>query len=373
MNALQTIAQRFRPVGAAAKNGLIAVHFSQRALHLLQLRRADGANLEQRAYAVAPYVGQRAEFVASPRALKTLVKRTLKTAPFSGRKVISTLPYEHVRLMSVSYPAGPADSEAITISNLMADRVDGELSDYVIDYVPVRTSIRDGERLCMVAVSRREHVVSYLDALSYAGLHVEALEVAPLSVRRLLEHMSQSSNLENILVINTGEETTNLTLISGRRLLAAQTVDFGEQRLLHAICQSLEVTQEVASELLATNGLGVTPGEPAADDLGISHMLQEIVRPVFLDLVDEIDRAFLYAASESYGQAAKRIFLFGALARWQGADRLLDALVQTPVQPMTAELLPFRTQNAAVDTRNTGAADLSVAAGLALWGLATDD
>lgn len=370
MQALQHVVQRIRPVAAPA--GLIAAHFSQHQLQLLQLR-GSGSDLAIQASVSLPFVGQRDDFLASRNAVKTLIRRGLKAAPFRGRKTISTLPFEHVKLMSISYPAGPAGKEEQTIAALMVERVEGNLSDYVIDYVPVRTSIRDGERLCLVAVSPRDQVIAYLDTLRSAGLQPEALEVAPLSIRRLVERMSTPSNIENVLTITTGLDTTYLTLISGRRLLANQAIPFGVSRLIGSICDALDVSPEVANELLIKNGLGeASASKQPADDIAIGATLLEIVRPAFVDLVNEIERAFLYAASESYGQATKRIYLFGNLAGWPGADRLVTTLTQIPVETMRIDLLPFDVDPATIDNSQSPAG-LSVAAGLALCGFTEHD
>ena len=370
MQALQHVVQRIRPVAAPA--GLIAVHFSQHELELLQLR-GSGSELAVQASASLPLISHRSDFLTAPKAARTLLKRGLKAAPFRGRKAISTLPYEHVKLMSISYPAGPAAKEEETIAAAMKERVEGDLSDYVIDYVPVRTSIRDGERLCLVAVSPREDVIGYLDTLRSAGLQPEALEVAPLSIRRLIERMSSPSNIENVLVVTTGLDTTYLTLISGRRLLANQSMPFGVTRIIDSICDALDVSQDVASELLAKNGLGEAEGsKQPADDIAIGATLLEIVRPAFVDLVNEIERAFLYAASESYGQATKRIYLFGSLAGWPGADRLVATLTQVPVDTMRFDRMPFDVGIKPARS-STNPAGLSVAAGLALCGFDVDD
>ena len=279
------------------------------------------------------------------------------------------MPREYVKLVSVSYPAVAPDAEGATIASLMADRVDGNLSDYVIDYVPVRTSVRDGERLCMVAVTRKEDVVGYLDALSYAGLNIEALEVAPLSLRRLIEFTNSSDSIENTLAIDMGYESTHLTLLSGRRLLATQTVDFGAAQLIELVSATLSISSEVAANLLANEGLSGHPHSGREGDVG-SAML-EIVKPSFLTLVNAIDRAFLYASSESYGQANKRIRLFGSVGGWPGVAELVSNLTKLPVVLMNAEALPFSTDGHAIG--NPCATGLAVAAGLSLWEMPGDD
>lgn len=374
MSALKALAAKLRP-SARANCGLVAVHFSNRKLHLLQLERRP--SLQLRSTVSLPLVTRRQELLASPKATRTLLRRAMKQGNFKGKRVISTLPLDQVRLMSISHPAVSPDAEPASIASLMADRVEGDLSNYVIDYVPVRTSIRDGERLCIVAVSRREQVIAYLDTLSNAGLAVEALEVAPLSVRRLLESMSTTSNIENVLAINMGQDVTYLTLISGRRLLANQEVAFGGNQLVATIAKTLDVSPDVARSLLDDNGLRTVEESHTPEnnsDLGIGKTLLEIVRPEFMKLVREIERAFLYAASESYGSGVNRICLFGGLTHWEGADELLGSLVQMPVEKLGAARLPFKFDRTdGTRSADKAATELAVPAGLALWRMNGDD
>ena len=376
MSALNRLADRFRPAANAAGCGLVGVHFSRAKLHLIQLENDAAGETRLRADVSAPFIGSREQLLTSQKAVKSLVRRAWKLGRFRGRRVISTLPLEYVKLVSVSYPAGTPEAEPATIANMMADRIDGNLSDYVIDYVPVRTIIRDGERLCIVIIARREHVIAYLDTLKHAGLRVEALEVAPLAIRRLVEAIGSRSNIENVLAINTTNDVTYLTLISGRRLLANQEVQFGEAQLVDTVSKTLDISPAVAADLLQRNGLSSNSksNDQYMDDLDVANTLLEIVRPEFIKLVREIERAFLYAASESYGEARKRIYLFGRMARWAGADELLGSLVQTPVARMNADLFPFDVgeyRRGEMDCQH--AAEIAVASGLALWGMANDD
>ena len=373
MSALAKIANRFRPEPRPARWGRIGVHFSQSSLHLLQLERTTRQSLALAGYANQPLLGNRDETLSSTPKLKAVIAKALKQSRFQGRRTISAMPLDRVKLMSISYPAVAPEAEPATIANLMADRVSGDLADYVIDYVPVRTSVRDGERLCIVAVSRKEDVLQYLDTLGAAGLVVDALEVSPLSVRRLVECMGSAGQIENVLAINVGQDKTYLTLISGRRLLANQELDFGEARLVDMLSRTLELSSDVALGLLLRNGLrSVTTSSGPDQSEDVAGTLRGIVRPQFDKLVDAIERSFLYASSESYGQSKKRIYLFGSVAEWRGVCDLLGDLTKIPVQRMTPDLLPFSMDKLDVGRRNCGPG-LAVAAGLALWEMQNDD
>lgn len=372
MSALKKLAARLRPKAGASRCGLIGLHLSATRLQLVQLERNAGRD-RLRASACVPLMGGRDAVLGQKKTFKATLRRALEQGPFKGRKVISTMPLNHVKLMTVSYPAVAPEAEAPAIARLLAERLDGALNDYVVDYVPVRTSIRDGERLCMVAASPREAVIDYLDALTAAGLEVEALEVGPLSLRRLIEAMSSSDNIENVLAVNTTNTTTYLTLISGRRLLSNQAIDFGERQLIDSIAGTLDVSPRVARNLLKENGLRKAASPTARGDISIAETLQEIVRPAFLKLVKEVDRAFLYAASESFGQDNRRIYLFGGLAQWDGTDELLGTLLQAPVARLDASNLPFDCLQADPVPAGTSAAEFAVASGLAYWGLDGND
>jgi len=127
--------------------------------------------------------------------------------------------------------------------------------------------------------------------------------------------------------------------------------------------------------LVYTHGLGSDSQEPAArsgddDDINVVETLREIVKPAFLQLVGEINRALIYAASQTRGESVSRIFLLGGIARWVGADRFLQELIELPVQiiPNPLKAFPAR-RGAQTEVDEQSVPEIAVAAGLALRGL----
>jgi len=374
MSALKKWVDRRRLASRSAAYGPIGVYFTQEHLHLVQLETLGDGGISVRSRESLAYPGSRAELIASPAAVCKLVRRAMRAGKFRGRNVVSAMPPEQVRVMSVSYPANAPGSVAASIAKLMADRVDGALSDYVIDYVPIRMSSRDGDRLALVAVSRLEHVNNYLESLASAGLHVDFLEIGPLAIKRLIESGPASDRKDNVIVVNVGDTTSHLTTISGRRLLADQEVPFGDQLILNAIAKPLDLATSVAKDLVLTNGLDPAQKNTELVDREIVATLVEIVRPAFLKLVREIDRAFLFADSESHGDGRKRIFIVGGMARWPGAATLLSSLAKMPVESLGRDHMPFAGDPASMETLSEQqAAQMSTAVGLALRGLSSDE
>ncbi len=378
MSALSQWIDRRRPTPKSVAFGPIGVYITQNHVHLVQLETLADGTIGVRARESLTYPGTRAELLATPAAIRKLVRRAMRSGNFRGRSVVSAIPPEQVRVMSVSYPASAAKSEAGSIAQIMADRVDGALSDYVIDYVPIRMGSRDGNRLALVATSRLEHVNTYLDCLASAGLRVDFLEIGPLAIKRLVEFGPALNRMDNILVINIGDTTSHLTTISGQRLLADQALQFGEKSILDAIAKPLDLPTNVAKDLMLKNGLDSArnrTGEVDDDfDAETSAILVEIIKPEFLKLVREIERAFLFAESESQGDGQRRIFIVGGMALWPGAAALLSSLAKMPVEILGCDHMPFADNAASVaELTDPEAAEMSTAVGLALRGMSADE
>ncbi|HUO82315.1 MAG TPA: pilus assembly protein PilM [Gammaproteobacteria bacterium] len=313
--------------------GPIGLHMAREAIHLVQLDLHAAGVAGIRAWASVPLPADSEDVMQSPKRLKLLLRKALVSGGFKGRKVVSAMPHGKVKIHSLTYRVTRERSEAEEILHLMAERLGGELAEHVLDFLPVRESGPDGERLALVTVSRREEVIGYLELLREAGLEVLALEIGPAAIRRLVCAMSPAGEPENVLVINAGDRASFMTMISGRRLLFDQEIDFGERKLLELVARSLDMPSELVRALVVNGGLDDSDdrqrgGLAQAD---ISAAMAEILHPELKRLVTEIERAFLYAASETRGRGLRRVYLVGSIARWPGADRRLSALAGIPV------------------------------------------
>ncbi len=369
---------RRRPEPGSNALGPIGVHFTRNDLHLVQLETRGNSDIRMRSHVSLAYAESRVDLLATPGAVGKLIRRAMRKGNFRGRKVVSAMPPEQVRIMSVSYPASADDNAARSIAKLMADRVDGPLTDYVIDYVPIRMNSYDGDRLALVAVSRLDHANSYLDGLAAAGLHVDFLEIGPLAIKRLISAGAAANKRDHVFVVNVGEVTSNLTTISGDRLLADHKIQFGETLILNAVATSLDLATSVASDLILANGLD--PAQSRNDfgggsfDTNVAATLVEIVRPEFLRLSRELDRAFRFADSESHGNSHKKIIVVGGITQWRGATALLESLTKTPVECLGRHHMPFAGKSEDVaDISDEQAAEMSTVVGLALRGMFDDE
>ena len=109
-------------------------------------------------------------------------------------------------------------------------------------------------------------------------------------------------------------------------------------------------------------------------DAETNAILVEIIKPEFLKLVREIERAFLFAESESQGDGQRRIFIVGGMALWPGAAALLSSLAKMPVEVLGCDHMPFANNAASVEKlTDPQAAEMSTAVGLALRGMSAHE
>ena len=359
MSALAKAATMFRSRPGARKVGPIGIDFGLEAVHLVQLETADGDSPIVRARSSLPFETPRQEILANPQLFKSLIKKAMSADSFHGRDVVMAVPSGMFRTLSINYQAGGDHDDATQILKIMQHRLDGDLSDFVLDYLPVRNRSKNDEKLALVAVSEREPVVKLLEAARRARLNVDALEIGPVAISRLVGALSEVSDYKNVLVINSGRQASYLTLLSGDDLLFDQQVNFGENELIHVLAETLDMSEEMARDLALRAGV-----ERVGDTVA------QIVKPSFLQLAEEIKRVCLYAAAETRGGSVSQIFLLGSIAHWPGSETMLASMIDVAVSKVPDPLAPFEKSGAVADSAVPSAApEIAVATGLALRGI----
>ena len=97
--------------------------------------------------------------------------------------------------------------------------------------------------------------------------------------------------------------------------------------------------------------------------------MTEILKPLFLKLVEEIKRVCMYAAAETRGSAVSHAYLLGSVARWPGSETLLTALTGFDVAKVPDPLAMFpASHDGAGPARLAAAPEIAVATGAALRG-----
>ena len=349
--------------------GAIGLELSYERLHMVQMDLGgDGPSI--RAATSLEYPVPRDELMTDAGALKRLVKKGLASQPFSGRRVVTTMPTGAVKLMLVTYSVPDDASEPQVVLQRSLERLDGDAADWVVDYLPVQSRRdREGDRAALVACTRRDDVVAYLDHLSRAGLEVQAVEVGPVAVRRLIASLTEANAMENVLTINFGRAKSYLTVYTAGTIALDREVNFGEDELASKVAASLEMSLGEATELLYRYGVGrVGAAEVSGLPDEIASTITQIVRNRFLGLVAEVEKAMMYTASQLRGAGIDGVYLLGSVARWPGSEALLKELLAIPVEVLDPFSAFIARSDAAVLENLDPIAGIALATGCALRG-----
>lgn len=375
MSAIVQNLLKFRPEGSRKRVGPIGVHLADEALHAVQLDSSAESNLSVRAWVSSPRGSDATDFLENPDPLTDLVKKSVKRGAFKGRQTTTVMPADKVQITPLTYQLSGDQTDGAVILKIMSGRLEGELDDYVIDFIPVRSSGED--RQALISSCRRDHVLAYLEILRKAGLNVDSMEVGPIALRRLVVEMAKRDQAGNVLVINFGADTTYLTIISQRRLLLDQEVSFGERPLVQRIASHLDLSPERARQLALNAGVereiavpAVVNGESLESDR--LNPIVDIVQPLFSHLADELQRTYLYTASETRGSPVDRVYFFGSVARWPGMGALVSDMVDMPASTMPDPTLIFAAPDRS-SAEEAGGPALAIATGLALKGLVDNE
>ena len=207
----------------------------------------------------------------------------------------------------------------------------GELDDWVVDFMGLRgtdPSADSGDAL--VALAPRKNVMSYLEALTKAGLEVEALDVGPNALARLVRHAGAQNWHEfprapKALLINVGEQSSFLTVIWGRRLILDRAIEFSENRLLDRLVKVMGMTPALAQHVLHHLD---TPDANAADT---REAVLEVLRPEIQALQQEINRTLVFMASKTRGKSIDVLNLAGCAVRYPSVLHGLQQTLQVQV------------------------------------------
>jgi type IV pilus assembly protein PilM len=350
----------------------VGLQMGMERLNLVQMQYSAAGPPGIRAAAALDYGCARKEMLANPRRLKALVKRAFGEQPFSGTRAVACMPEDQVKILLVNYTAAEGQSDAEAIVRELRERMKGNPDGTVIDFLRVRPEdYRGPQREAIVAMAARDQVTAYLDLLSGAGLHVEALDIGPIALTRVVAWIIPP-DVEfppNLLLINFGSVGSYLTVVWGRRLMLDRGIEFAEQRLLDKVTTLLDMPGPAAKQMLVEHGFATTAATPEAND--VSRTLREVLRTEFAALAAEVSKTLIYTASKTRGRTVDKIYLMGSIARYPGIGELLSDLLSMPVEVLEPfSIFPHRLKDEDL-AKLRPHSGVAVATGLALRNVKT--
>ena len=204
---------------------------------------------------------------------------------------------------------------------------------------------------------KRSDVHSVLDHFTEMGVGVDVVQMAPLALFNFMTYDQQVAPDGGTLLVDIGAESTNLVVSDGPRLWT-RTIQLGGNNFTEALVKAFKLSFSKAEKLKRT-----------AATSKYARQIFQAMRPVFADLVQEIQRSIGFYTSLHRETRFKRLLGLGNGFRLPGLQKFLEQNLNISVVRIDGynALQPSPTISAPTFTENV--LSFAVAYGLALQGL----
>jgi type IV pilus assembly protein PilM len=262
------------------------------------------------------------------------LKKALLRRKFGARRAVLSLPPPETDVRPLTLPADAHDLTKM-IRWEVESYVDYPVDEAIVDHVVLGEAKSAGERRLEVlaATARQCRVVAICDLLARAGLMVEAVDIVPLALGRLVDAIEAGPG-DATAAVDIGAQSTHAVIIDDHELRMSRTIGLGGDTFTEAITLALEISTKEAEVLKAQHGTGRVDAEPAeADESGkIARIVNDILRNKLDLLATELAKLFRYFSAQNQGRAVGRVVLLGGGGALKHLDEFLTERLSTPVE-----------------------------------------
>jgi type IV pilus assembly protein PilM len=204
---------------------------------------------------------------------------------------------------------------------------------------------------------KQKDVHEMLDRFTEVGLNVEFVQMAPLALYNFMMFDGQAAPEGATLLADVGAEKTDLVVADGPRMWT-RTIQIGGNNFTEALVKAFKLSFSKAEKLKRT-----------ATTSKYAKQVFQAMRPVFADLVQEIQRSIGFYTATHRDTRFKRIVGLGDGFRLPGLQKFLEQNLNISVVPVDTynKVTPSATVSVPQFTENV--LSLAVSYGLALQGL----
>jgi len=204
---------------------------------------------------------------------------------------------------------------------------------------------------------KRDDVAAVLSHFAAVEMDVDVVQMAPLALYNFLAYDGQAAPDGATVLADVGAEKTDLVVSEGARIWT-RTIQIGGNNFTEALVKSFKLSFAKAEKLKRT-----------AASSKYARQIFQAMRPVFSDLVQEIQRSVGYYTSLHREARFTRLVGIGNGFRLPGLQKFLEQNLNIPVVRIDSynKLSPAGGVNTPVFTENV--LSFAVSYGLALQGL----
>jgi type IV pilus assembly protein PilM len=262
-----------------------------------------------------------------------VIKECMKGASFSGKSVVSVMPGSQLDILPVKFSLAQDESVEEAILEKARAHLSYDVENAVIDYIPFDDREHgpdtDHPLRSLMISARREDVDNQLSILKRARLKPAALEISACALARLIR-LSETDRNRNVLVINSNNRHTTLTLIWKNNILLDRTIVWGRENVVESLMNRLKLDRQNADGLLIRKGLDPEHSdEPEHENKSYiqgkaTDVVYQIIANQIGELTGEIDKMLQYFSSEMRGAVVDHVYLMGSSSTIQGLDTYME-------------------------------------------------
>ncbi len=323
-----------------AKSGAVwGIDIGQSALKALRCRphESDEGRLVVEAFDYIEYEKLLSQPDADPEELvRDAIQKFLDRNEVKGDRVAMSVPGQAGLARFIKLP--PVEQKKIPdiVKYEARQQIPFQLEDVVWDYQPLAGGSQDEgyalETEIGLFAMKRDQVARSLDPLIQAGIEVDFIQLAPLALYnyacfdRIGDQSDKPFNPEDqppsIAVLSLGVDTTDLVITNGYRVWQ-RSIQIGGSHFTKALTKELKLTFTKAEHLKKNAAKAEDP-----------KAVFQAMRPVFSDLVAEIQRSIGFFMSNNKGAEIAEVIALGNAMKLPGLQRYLSQNLDIPVKPV---------------------------------------
>ena len=332
------------------------IDIGQCALKALKLREVDG-QLQAEAFDIIEYPKILSQPDADrPQLIRNALEQFLAQNDVSNALVAISVPGQSSFTRFVKLP--PVEPKKIpSIVKFEAEQqIPFDINEVIWRWQSLNDPDSPDVEVGLFAMKRSD-VHSVLDHFTEVGVGVDVVQMAPLALFNFMTYDQQVAPDGGTLLVDIGAESTNLVVADGPRLWT-RTIQLGGNNFTEALVKAFKLSFSKAEKLKRT-----------AATSKYARQIFQAMRPVFADLVQEIQRSIGFYTSLHRETRFKRLLGLGNGFRLPGLQKFLEQNLNISVVRIDGynALQPSPTISAPTFTENV--LSFAVAYGLALQGL----
>jgi type IV pilus assembly protein PilM len=330
-------------MAAVTQIGLDIGSTSIRAVEIT--RGKDGPCLTNFGHAPLPDGLVQGGVITDDKAVTLALKQLWTSAKLRGRQVVLGVTNPQVVVREMSVTNVPEKELRKSLAFQVRDALPLPVERSVLDFYPLEDPGRNETVRGLLIAAPKEAVLTAVQAVERAGLHVERVDLASFALLRAASRL----DTEVEAIVDIGAQSTSVVVHADGTPVIVRTLPRGGAEITGLIAARRGISTAEAEELKRQVGLRST------EDPETASVVREAIRPI----ISEIRNSFAYLTASDRPMRVNRLALSGGGAMLAGLTESLRAQLEIEViiaDPTARLTLNRRAKHASLDPLRSSAA-----------------